>query len=235
MLKIRNLKLGNKPRIVLSIDDSIGIDVLSKVKSEGADIFELRVDKFKNIDRKYVLNFINLIRKNRLPIIVTIRSIKEGGEKFISDSKRLELFKSMIPLVDVLDIELSSKNIIKEVVESAHERGKLAIISYHDLKKTPKVDKLEEIIREAKKSGADIVKIAVFAKTQNDVLELTKLTIKNREKNIIVISLGDRGLISRVFFPFLGSLLTYTFIDKPFAPSQLPLKIMYEEIKRYYN
>ncbi len=234
-LKIRNIDLLTKPRIVLSIDDSIEMDVLKKIKGEGVDILEVRVDKFNKIDKDYVLKFVSLIRKSRFPIIVTIRKIEEGGKKFISDDNRLELFKSVTPLVDVIDIELNSKDIIEEVIKIAHDRGKLVIISYHNFKETPKQQALKNTIKKAKKLGGDIVKIATFAKSKEDVLELVNFTIKNKDENIITISLGKKGLISRVFFPFIGSLFTYTFIDKPFVPSQLPLKLISEEFRRYYN
>ena len=61
-----------------------------------------------------------------------------------------------------------------------------------------------------------------------------RFTIDNKSKNIITISLGDIGSISRLVFPALGSLITYAYLNKPSGPGQRPLDELCEHLRTYY-
>ena len=233
MVKIGNLKLGDIPRIVLVLCARKNGAFIEKAKSKGADLLELRIDQFRNIESKYILKTIEQIKGNGLPIIATIRSKREGG-KYLADAKRLNLFEAIIPLVEAIDIELSSQRILNKVVEKSHQTKKTVIISYHNFKETPSKGILEKLIKKIKTEGGDIVKIACLAKNREDVLRLMKFTLEHRNKNLVTISMGKIGVISRVLFPFVGSLFTYGYLDTPSAPGQLPLKVLREELSRFY-
>ncbi|HEY5595278.1 MAG TPA: type I 3-dehydroquinate dehydratase, partial [Nitrospiria bacterium] len=58
--------------------------------------------------------------------------------------------------------------------------------------------------------------------------------IANATKDIIVIAMGVEGALSRVFFPALGSLLTYAYLGQPTAPGQLGYKELFELLKKFY-
>ena len=234
MIKIGNVELGDTPKTALALCDEKNADFVREAKSQGIDLLETRIDQFRNVNNKnYVIKAIEQLKGNGLPIIATIRSKKEGGN-YIPDTKRLELFNAVIPLVDSIDIELSSKQILNKVVKRAHECEKTVIGSYHNFAGTPTNRILEEIIKEIKAHGMDIIKIASLAKNEEDVIRLMKITLNHRDKNIITISMGSIGLISRVFFPFLGSLITYGCIDIASAPGQLPINILLEELRKFY-
>lgn len=234
MIKIGNVVLGKIPRVVLVSSDVGNGDFIEKSKTEGVDILELRIDLLRNTEKDYIIKIIKSIMGKGLPIIATIRRKGEGERKDIPDEERLKLFNAVIPLVDGIDIELESKSILKEVIQKARDYKKTTIISYHDLKETPPDIKLENIIEKASKIGGDIIKIAAFTKSREDVIRLMKITLKYKSKNIITISMGGKGVISRVFFPFIGSLLTYGCINVPSAPGQLPINILVEELRRFY-
>ena len=68
----------------------------------------------------------------------------------------------------------------------------------------------------------------------DDVIKLGKFTLENKAKNLITISLGDTGGVSRFLFPMLGSLITYSYISKPSGPGQIPLKELRKQISLYY-
>lgn len=234
MIKIGNVVLGNIPRVVLVSSDVENGDFIEKAKAEGADILELRIDLFRSIEKDYIVKLIKSIKGKGLPIIATIRKKEEDGKRYISDDERLKLFNAVIPLVDAIDIELESKSILKEVIRKAHANKKTIIISYHNLTGTPLNAKLEDMIKKASKIGGDIVKIAAFTNSKEDVIRLMKIILKYKSKNIIIISMGSKGVISRVFFPFMGSLLTYGYINVPSAPGQFPINILIEELRRFY-
>lgn len=219
---------GNSPMAAGVIADRVDSKALKRAIAEGADLLELRVDTFKDLDPEALEKDIRAVR-GRLPLLITVRSVKEGGVNRIPDKKRLEIFNALMPFADMVDIELSSGKILKNVIDSARRQGKKVIVSYHDFKSTPGLKILQDIIKKARNSGADFVKIAAFAKSREDVKRLARILTDH--EGLIVIAMGEASKGSRVFFPMLGSLVTYGSITAATAPGQMTLK----EIKREFR
>ena len=152
----------------------------------------------------------------------------------MSEQERLSLFKKIIPEVNAVDIELSAETILPEVVQAAHAAGKIVILSYHNFDRTPALKELNGIMDKAKSLGADIVKVATLATQQEDIQALAGFTIAHAKKNIVTIAMGSEGTLSRVFFPALGSLLTYAHIGQPTAPGQLGYVELFELLRKFY-
>lgn len=221
-MNIGKVKLGSMPKIAAVIVDGEDKKAIDAAKRSGADLLELRIDCFKTQDIISIQDCVKYARLKKLPLIATIRSKAEGGGIYIRDIERFNLFRNIIPYVDAVDIELSSKDILKDVINEAHKLNKKVIVSYHNFNDTPELKKLETIIKNSKKAGGDIVKIATFAKDKKDIAMLACLTVSN--ENIIIIAMGKLGRVSRIFFPMLGSLITYCPVTTSSAPGQLPLK-----------
>lgn len=221
-MKIGKVRLGGIPKIAAVIVDGKDKKAISAAKMGGAALLELRLDCFKNQEQAYIHRVVKNIKKTRLPLIATIRSRKEGGKTAIGNIERLKLFESIMPLVDAVDIELSSKNILKDVVSKAHRLNKKTIISYHNFKNTPDQKRLNALVKNCRNAGGDIVKIATLARNKKDVIRLAALMMQH--DNIIVIAMGILGTATRILFPMLGSLLTYSSVTKPSAPGQMSLK-----------
>ena len=221
-MNIGNARLGGIPKIAAVIVDGEDKKAISAAKIGGADLLELRLDCFKNQGQAYVNRIIKNIKKTRLPLIATVRSRKEGVKTAIGNIERLKLFESIIPLVDAVDIELSSKNILKDVINKAHGLNRKTIISYHNFKNTPGQKKLNDLVKSCRNAGGDIVKIATLARDKKDVIRLAALMTKH--DNIIVIAMGMMVSATRILFPMLGSLLTYSSVTKSSAPGQMSLK-----------
>jgi 3-dehydroquinate dehydratase-1 len=130
-----------------------------------------------------------------------------------------------------VDVELSSKKILKETIKVVKAGRKKVIVSFHDFKATPKTAKLEKIIKEARKAGSDIVKLAAKAKGKTELRRLAGLLTDNSD--LIVIAMGPGGSASRVFFPMLGSLVTYAGISGANAPGQLSISALKREFKNF--
>ena len=233
MIKLGNLILNGTPRIAVGMKDHADSQILIDAKNKGLDIVEIRIDQFSNLDKKYVLSEIAKFKK--FPTIATIRSKKEGGNWRLSEEKRLELFKSIIPKVDAVDVELSSKEILPKIVNFAHKHKKIVVISYHNFDRTPLTADLTKILDSARAIGADIVKIAVMALKRKDVQALARFTLSNSDKNIITISMGAEGIVSRVLFPALGSLVTYAYVGESTAPGQLPYSNTFDMLRMLYQ
>jgi len=232
MIKLGKLTLNGIPRVTVGFRDNVSLQTLEDIENLGLDIVELRIDQYSSFETGHVLREVKKFKK--FPSIATIRSEKEGGGWDLSEAKRLNLFKIVLPYVDAIDIELSSKSILNETVSLAHKLKKLVVISYHNFDKTPSLDKLNGILSEAKSLGADIVKISTLALSRNDVQVLANFTILNNAKNIISIAMGAEGTISRVFFPSLGSLMTYACIGKSTAPGQLDYTTTVDFLRKLY-
>jgi 3-dehydroquinate dehydratase-1 len=212
------------PRVAVIIDGLIPLGTIAGLKGKGADILEIRIDRF-SCEFDLVVEYIEKIRKAvDVPMIGTIRETKENKVK------RLTMFKRIEPFVDAIDIEIDA-DITKEVIGCFTD--KTVIVSEHDFDKTPDENELSRIVDTAKSIGADIIKIAAMAHCREDVIRLLMFT-KERSEQLVTISMGDIGRVTRVIAPLFGSLFTYAFITKGVAPGQLSLDHMVEELKKYY-
>lgn len=204
---------------------------IAGAKSRGLDIAELRVDHFSSFNTADVIAEIE--KFSQFHTIATIRMHTEGGKWDLSEALRLALFESIIPMVDAVDIELSA-SILPQVVHAAHRNNKLALISYHNFACTPSLTEMQLLVDDACSKGADIVKIAVQANNPDDLKVLAALTLNNKDKRLITISMGSDGLASRVFFPALGSNITFAYIGKQTAPGQLKFEDLFDLMRQFY-
>ena len=218
-MRIGEVELGKIPVVIGTLSGNIEhpVEIVNKI-----DLFELRIDTFKTQEVAYITGIIHSLKRvYGKPLLATVRSKVEGGAVEIDDDRRYEIYKEVLPLVDAVDVELSSAGLLKRVLPLCREKEKVLIASYHNHDETPGERQLEKLVSDGKEIGADIVKIAVTANSKEDLSRLISFTIKNRDKGIITISQGSIGTISRIVTPILGSLMTYGYIDVPSAKGQL--------------
>lgn len=219
-------------RVAAVMTGRVSVATAKRAAALGAGLIELRVDTFAGLEACELAESIEKLKKNTgLPILLTIRSDKEGGRARIPEKERAALYEALIPLADLVDIELASSGILKSVVKSAKRAKKRVIVSHHDFEATPREKKLKKIIDSAREAGADIVKIAAMVNSPGDLRRLAGLLVA--DTGLIVIGMGPMGCPSRVFFPMLGSLLTYCPITESTAPGQLGLRETVSELRRY--
>lgn len=233
MLALGSLALGGDvPRVAIGFsDDVIEADLLD-ARRGGVDIAEVRIDLFRSIDPKDVIRKLELFKL--LPTIATIRTKEEGGKWQGTEAQRIALFQKIIPHVDAVDVELSSLSKTASLITAAHKAGKLVVVSHHDFDRTPKAAELERIVSAAKKAGADIVKIATHVESDSDVRALASL-FTDAQRNLVVIGMGPKGLVTRLSFPALGSLMTFAmFGGVQTAPGQIPYSDMMEHLRLLY-
>ena len=218
-LYIGRCKLGNVPLIAGVLTDS-DVAGLRPEQMESADIIELRVDMFDSFAPEHVEHVFRTAReKFDKPLIATVRDSKEGGRKEIQD--RPAMYRLVIPFSDAVDVEILADDVMKQAKDLCRDKGSLLIGSYHNFESTPADNFLEQLIATGIRNGADVVKIAVTAKEEDDFIRLMLLTMRHKSQGIITIAMGDKGLPSRVFSPLFGSLIAYGSINKPSAPGQL--------------
>lgn len=232
MLQLGTISLGAVPRVVLALSDGVPMDEVKAALDQGADMVELRADLFSSTDSGYVLE--EFRRYEGIPVLGTIRSKGEGGEWNAAEYERAALYKAILPYCDAIDIELSSEEILDEVIHAARHAGQLIIGSYHNFEKTPELIELEAIHRHGSKAGVDIVKAAAHCRNRLDLHTLARFALDHATRDVIVIGMGAEANLSRIFFPALGSLMTYTFLGEPTAPGQLNCEATLEYLKAFY-
>jgi 3-dehydroquinate dehydratase-1 len=204
----------------------------AQIKSLGVGLLELRADLFKKLDPAYTVDQIKLRKLLKIPLLLTLRNQKnEGAAKTFSDEKKWQIITAALPLVDMIDIELSSP-LLKQVVARARKLKVKVIVSSHYLRGMPR--DLESIFKKSLSARADIVKIAAKACSFNDVMTMLVFTHRHRKRNLIIMSLGPWGAISRLILPAAGSLYTYTFLNKPTASGQVDVATLKSHLKIYY-
>ena len=95
----------------------------------------------------------------------------------------------------------------------------------------PSLPALRDLLAEGA-PRADIVKIATATRDTADLgvlVDLLRLPGPPR----IVIGMGAVGAATRIFFPLLDSLLTYSFAGAPTAPGQIALAPLYDAMREY--
>lgn len=232
MNPVRTLLASGIPLVAVSFrDDDSGWSAEAAARA-GVDIAELRIDQFSRTDVDHVRAVLSRFRE--LPVLATIRSAREGGDWGGTDALRRDLFRAVLPEVDAVDVELSSAEILPDVVTAAQQHDKVVIVSYHNFDATPDREELEAVVRAAKESGADYVKVSTMARSAADLKVLAGLTLEFADQGMIVIAMGELGTVSRVFFPALGSRLTYSFMGNRTAPGQLDFTETSQLLRRFY-
>ncbi len=115
-----------------------------------------------------------------------------------------------------VDVEVQSDSAFRnEIIEKAKMKDCKIIISFHDFRTTPDMEKLEEITALCFREGADIAKIACKVNNERDNLRLLRLLDNaDYQGKTVVIGMGNRGRITRVAAPFLGSPFTFASVSK---------------------
>lgn len=183
--------------------------------NEGADLVELRLDLFNEIDDESI----KLLRSAAfIPVLFTLRSVAQGGNYHGSEE---ELHRLIALNPDYMDIEYDVPCI------KGYQQTKI-LISYHNFLETPK--DLEGLYQMLRKKPADFYKIAVTAKSTNDMLRLLHLV--RHSNQLIAISMGEAGQASRILGSIFGSRITFASLDEnnETAPGQLTIN---ELINRY--
>lgn len=213
-------------RIVGTVSNSSTISELlsSPERLSCCDVVELRFDQ--HMDKNECLDLCRQLRKYT-QVLLTIRTSREGGTWEIDDEERFKLFDFFANDVDMIDIELKSP------LFARHSRSEFpsniqVVTSFHDYDSTPSSDEIDALISKGEKWGADIVKLAVFTHSKDDVNRLSEFL--NRD-SVCLIGMGAEGLTTRLEFPKMGSLLTYGYLDDCAAPGQVSAKELSDHLR----
>mgnify|MGYP002613158595 CR=1 FL=1 len=234
-VEVRGVRIGEGiPKICVPIVGTTRDEILAAAKSFESvkkDVVEWRADWFEGVfDFAHVEAVLKELRRvlGNTPILFTFRTANEGGEKAIEPAAYAELNKraAATGLIDLVDVEaFTGDEVVRDIIESAHESGVVVVASNHDFEKTPEKDEIVRRLRKMQELGADIPKIAVMPQSRKDVLTLLSATeemvSEYADRPIITMSMSATGLISRLCGECFGSALTFGAVGKASAPGQM--------------
>ncbi|WP_106913635.1 type I 3-dehydroquinate dehydratase [Acinetobacter baumannii] len=195
-----------------------------------ADLAEFRIDLLSFAsDTKQVIALGHELKKilGNKPMIATIRTKNEGSQLEISDADYGKTYQAYLknPFMDWLDVEMfRDQKVVSEIVQKAHQKKVLVVMSNHDFQKTPSQDEIEKRLLKQDKMGADVLKIAVMPKSKQDVFTLMNATLKVSQqttKPLLTMSMGQLGTISRVATANMGGSYSFGMIGQASAPGQI--------------
>ncbi|MGN0204759.1 MAG: type I 3-dehydroquinate dehydratase [Coprococcus sp.] len=234
---IRNVAFGNDiPKVCAPIVGTTTEEILAqaeKLTELPVDVAEWRADWMGAIfDDKAVLDVLEKLRMvlGDMPLLMTFRTKKEGGEQDISHDDYEHLYELAINsgYIDMLDLELMFFGECEDraiaLIEKAHSRNTFVIMSSHDFKATPDKEEILRRLRHMEKLKADILKIAVMPCSRRDVLTLLSATEQMSSETdcpLVTMSMGGLGLISRLSGEVFGSAMTFGSAGKASAPGQI--------------
>ncbi len=178
-----------------------------------ADLIELRIDYLKDLDEN---NLKKLIGRAKKKVIVTNRPKREKGFFKGSEKQRIGFLEKAIKFgAEYIDVEFSTKPALRKKLMKG-KMAKRVILSYHNFKETPSLEKLVELFNKMSRTKPGIIKIITYAKSGDDNFIPIELILyaKKKRKRIISFSMGRLGKDSRILSVVFGSFLTFCSLGK---------------------
>ncbi len=232
-----------KCKIILPVTGKSEEEILSQAKEcaiSACDVVEWRYDLAENVNLPQMLLQLKEMLNGK-KLLFTIRTKRQGGA-FPDDLKQYcEKIQTAVEYgVDYVDIEDSTEGTAQEqLVAAAHRKKVKVIASYHDFHGTDTQEGILHKLRSLRDTGADIVKTAYMPTSAKDVATLLYATAAFREEDrgqheMITMSMGELGKISRVSGPVFGSDYTFAALNSVSAPGQMPLEDV-QKILAYFS
>ncbi|MBU3803476.1 MAG: type I 3-dehydroquinate dehydratase [Candidatus Cellulosilyticum pullistercoris] len=238
IVEVRGIQFGEgKPKICVPLIGKNNVELMEEAKALKTlklDVVEWRIDHHQDVEDISKMEEALKELRNELgdmPLLVTFRSKKEGGEREVSVAYYAELNKAMAAtgMADMIDVELfTGDEIVKEIVDFAHSKDVKVVMSNHDFFKTPAKEEIVSRLCKMQEMNADLPKIAVMPQTTEDVLTLLSATnemvTKHADRPIITMSMAGMGVVSRLAGEAFGSALTFGAAKAASAPGQVPVE-----------
>ena len=218
-LYIGKLEVGPVPLVVGTVTREETLHTLGRAARSDFDLIEIRLDEMDDAPERVF----EWCGKTKIPTLLTIRSLKEGGKWRGREKDRCALYQAAMPYVAAIDVEIESGS-LKKLAAVAHRFRKTVVGSYHDFDGTPSIRALRTVVQCGREQGAHIVKIATMIKNPADLVPHFELVSTEKRTPLCLIGMGPLGTHTRVSLACMGSCLTYGYIDRPAAPGQFSCK-----------
>ena len=230
---------NNQARVCVPVMGKTTEEVLQQLKSVvemEPDIIEWRGDFFETDNNEGYLNVLKQMKdvNENIPVIFTIRTDSEGGNKKIGWNEYCDLClfiaeKGKEFNVEFVDVEVFKDDKANELINGLHEKGMNVIGSNHHFDKTPDKEEMVKILSTIEKSGADVCKLAVMPRDKKDVevlIEASKETDEKIKAPIITMSMGELGAVTRVIPKITKTSVAFAAGVSASAPGQPGIKVV---------
>jgi 3-dehydroquinate dehydratase/shikimate dehydrogenase len=186
------------------------LEILEKYR-KYVDVAELRVDYLEADERFHIRRF---PESAGLPTILTVRRKIDGGRFFEGEGARIVLLASGLAFADAdrrrnyayVDIEEDVN--VPSLEEAARTFGTRIIRSFHNFHGVD--HDLADRMRSLKRTGDEIVKVAVMPESLSDVARVYKAARETPDVEKIILCMGPYGVSTRILAERLGSILSFT-------------------------
>ncbi|TGO04672.1 type I 3-dehydroquinate dehydratase [Serinibacter arcticus] len=220
------------PAVVVPLTGRDDEDILAHARAvarSGADVAEWRLDAWGAHDGDGAVAMLPRLREalGDLPVLATYRSTAEGGPGTLDDDAYVALLVALLGgerPVEGVDVELSRPTAVSAAVATAaREAGAVVVGSSHDFTGTPDAEVLAATFDALAARDADVLKVAVTAADDGDVLRLLTAARAARRhgRSVLPIAMGAAGLLTRVAGECWGSPATFGAVGTGSAPGQV--------------
>ncbi|MGD9782749.1 MAG: type I 3-dehydroquinate dehydratase [Kiritimatiellia bacterium] len=223
-------RFGKSPLIVGCIGSEAQLRRCAKRLPLDCDLLEVRLD-LTGLCGGHWINHCVAIQRLGMPVLLTLRSDREGGEWKGREAERVALYLAGLKSVSAVDMEIGA-HALESLAHTAHRYGVKVVGSFHDFAGTPDLACLQTVETRARRMGVDVVKIATLVKTPADLARLYAVPVQAKGP-ICVLGMGRLGSVSRVALPCAGSCLAYGALGRETAPGQLTCRQLAKELGRW--
>lgn len=228
-----------RPKIIVPVfvgSEEEAIARAARLGQGAADLVELRLDPLREVSGGLpeVAALRRTIRRvrgalaPRLPLLVTLRTRAEGGERPCSPEQYAELLRGLLPAAysfQLLDVEFNTAlSSFSALCREAREAGLAVVGSMHDFAGTPSRVRMTQALCAMGDAGAQIAKLAVMPRSLTDTTALLAATADARTARpdlpLITMAMGQAGAVSRVCGGVFGSCATFGTDGDASAPGQ---------------
>jgi 3-dehydroquinate dehydratase / shikimate dehydrogenase len=198
------------PRVCVAVVGEDASNILERAESLVRDnpFMEFRLDYLTNpaAGLPKLKHFLDM--HPEATVIATCRRAVNGGKFKGSTVAQLDLLtKAAATGFQLVDIELQSAENLKPAELAGLKDRVGVILSYHDFKATKK---LEETFAVMKQYPADFYKVVSTATSLHDNVQMMKfLQAHSAQYEMVGLSMGEQGIISRVLGVRAGSVFTF--------------------------
>ncbi len=220
-------------------DDMDYINTLKQIKKKSFDILELRLDYYQFfLNKQRVITLLSYIRKKNLkPILLTFRSLNEGGLHHIDDNDYKDIYLEVMSyhLCDMIDLEIKKDKIMNyELIDYAHQQGIKVLMSYHNMESMDKMSVLKDYAEQMEVLGADVIKLVCNPRCKKDVTDMICLCMQLSSTlscYVVCISLSKLGKVTRIIGAMIDSCMTYVTLNQSNSLGQINIDDIYKYLE----
>jgi len=222
--RLGELVIGERPVLfATSLGDTVDEMILQAGRAidAGADGVELRIDRLPSEG-----DVAELIRRIDFPHLVACRTPRFGGAFEGTETERIERLEAAVEAgATAVDIELLTDfNLRGRLIDTARSHGTPVLVGYEDMSETPPAEELIQRLKEIAELEPDLIKLAVRARSYEDLLTVLETAVKARasiDVPFAAIALGPYGAASRPLVLLIGGSFTYCAANAGTVPGQL--------------